>query len=242
VLAHVTTTLDQMRRGAPVDLVFQSIAGTEDANRSFGINLALLGEARETALALGRGTLGNNVMYFETGQGSALSANAHHGIDAQTCEARAYAVARAFDPLLVNSVVGFIGPEYLYDGKEIIRAGLEDHFCGKLLGLPIGVDICYTNHAEADQDDMDNLLTLLAAAGVTFIMGVPGADDVMLNYQSTSFHDALYVRDLFELRRAPEFDAWLTRMRLVDASARVGAGADQLPDFAVGLMTERTGF
>ncbi len=181
-------------------------------------------------------------MYFETGQGSALSANAHHGVDQQTCEARAYAVARAFAPLLVNSVVGFIGPEYLYDGKEIIRAGLEDHFCGKLLGLPIGVDICYTNHAEADQDDMDNLLTLLAAAGVTFIMGVPGADDVMLNYQSTSFHDALYVRDLFALKRAPEFDAWLTRMRLADEGARLAAGTGQLPDFAAGLIAERTGF
>jgi ethanolamine ammonia-lyase large subunit len=238
----VTTTLDLINRGCPVDLVFQSVAGTEAANRSFGINLALLREARAAGQAMRRGTIGGNVMYFETGQGSALSANAHHGVDQQTCEARAYAVARAFDPLLVNSVVGFIGPEYLYDGKEIIRAGLEDHFCGKLLGLPIGVDICYTNHAEADQDDMDNLLTLLAAAGVTFIMGVPGADDVMLNYQSTSFHDALYVRDLFDLRRAPEFDAWLTRMRLADAGARLAGGADRLPDFAVGIMTERTGF
>ena len=211
VLTHVTTTLDLIEQGAPVDLVFQSIAGTEAANRSFGVDLALLKEAHEAGLSLKRGTVGNNVMYFETGQGSALSANAHHGVDQQTLEARAYAVARAFDPLLVNSVVGFIGPEYLYDGKEIIRAGLEDHFCGKLLGLPLGVDVCYTNHAEADQDDMDNLLTLLAAAGVTFIMGVPGADDVMLNYQSTSFHDALYVRDLFGLKRAPEFDAWLVQ-------------------------------
>ncbi len=209
VLAHVTTTLGLIGQGAPVDLVFQSIAGTQAANRSFGVDLALLREAHQAGLSLRRGTVGDNVMYFETGQGSALSANAHHGVDQQTCEARAYAVARAFDPLLVNSVVGFIGPEYLYDGKEIIRAGLEDHFCGKLLGLPLGVDICYTNHAEADQDDMDNLLTLLAAAGVTFIMGVPGADDVMLNYQSTSFHDALYVRDLFGLKRAPEFDDWL---------------------------------
>ena len=213
VLTHVTTTLGLIGQGAPVDLVFQSIAGTEAANRSFGVDLALLREAREAGLSLRRGTVGENVMYFETGQGSALSANAHHNVDQQTCEARAYAVARAFDPLLVNSVVGFIGPEYLYDGKEIIRAGLEDHFCGKLLGLPLGVDVCYTNHAEADQDDMDNLLTLLAAAGVTFIMGVPGADDVMLNYQSTSFHDALYIRDLFGLKRAPEFDDWLVRYR-----------------------------
>ena len=242
VLTHVTTTLDLINRGFPVDLVFQSVAGTEVANRSFGIDLALLGEARAASQATRRGSIGDNVMYFETGQGSALSANAHHGVDQQTCEARAYAVARAFDPLLVNSVVGFIGPEYLYDGKEIIRAGLEDHFCGKLLGLPLGVDICYTNHAEADQDDMDNLLTLLAAAGVTFVMGVPGADDVMLNYQSTSFHDALYVRDLFGLQRAPEFDAWLTRMRLADAGGQLVAGADQLPDFAVGLIAERTGF
>ncbi|TMJ60634.1 MAG: ethanolamine ammonia-lyase subunit EutB [Alphaproteobacteria bacterium] len=201
VLAHVTTTLGLIDQGMPVDLVFQSIAGTQAANRSFGVDLALLRQAQEAGLSLRRGSIGSNVMYFETGQGSALSANAHHGVDQQTCEARAYGLARAFDPLLVNSVVGFIGPEYLYDGKEIIRAGLEDHFCGKLLGLPLGVDVCYTNHAEADQDDMDNLLTLLAAAGVTFIMGVPGADDVMLNYQSTSFHDALYVRDLFGLKR-----------------------------------------
>jgi len=241
VLTHVTTTLDLINRGCPVDLVFQSVAGTEAANRSFGIDLTLLGEARAASLATRRGTIGDNVMYFETGQGSALSANAHHGVDQQTCEARAYAVARAFDPLLVNSVVGFIGPEYLYDGKEIIRAGLEDHFCGKLLGLPLGVDICYTNHAEADQDDMDNLLTLLAAAGVTFVMGVPGADDVMLNYQSTSFHDALYVRDLFGLKRAPEFDAWLTRMRLADADGRLAAGTDRLPDFAIGMIGESTG-
>ena len=221
VLTHVTTTLGLIGQGLPVDLVFQSIAGTEAANRSFGVDLSLLREAREAGLSLRRGTVGDNVMYFETGQGSALSANAHHNVDQQTCEARAYAVARAFDPLLVNSVVGFIGPEYLYDGKEIIRAGLEDHFCGKLLGLPLGIDVCYTNHAEADQDDMDNLLTLLAAAGVTFIMGVPGADDVMLNYQSTSFHDALYVRDLFGLKRAPEFEAWLARQGLIDTSARI---------------------
>jgi ethanolamine ammonia-lyase large subunit len=236
VLAHVTTTLGLINQGSPVDLVFQSVAGTEAANRSFGIDLALLREARQAGLSLRRGTVGDNVMYFETGQGSALSANAHRGVDQQTCEARAYAVARAFDPLLVNSVVGFIGPEYLYDGKEIIRAGLEDHFCGKLLGLPLGVDVCYTNHAEADQDDMDNLLTLLGAAGVTFIMGVPGADDVMLNYQSTSFHDALYVRDLFGLKRAPEFDDWLFRAGLADAGFRLAGGAGLLPDFASRLL------
>ncbi len=236
VLTHVTTTLGLIGQGAPVDLVFQSIAGTEAANRSFGVDLALLREAHEAGLSLRRGTVGENVMYFETGQGSALSANAHHNVDQQTCEARAYAVARAFDPLLVNSVVGFIGPEYLYDGKEIIRAGLEDHFCGKLLGLPLGVDVCYTNHAEADQDDMDNLLTLLAAAGVTFIMGVPGADDVMLNYQSTSFHDALYIRDLFGLRRAPEFDDWLVRTGLADANFRLAGSAGLLPEFASRLI------
>lgn len=212
VLAHVTTTLAAIARGAPVDLVFQSIGGTEAVNRSFGVSLALLAEAREAALALARGTVGDNVMYFETGQGSALSAEAHHGVDQQTLEARAYAVARAFQPLLVNSVVGFIGPEYLYDGKQIMRAGLEDHFCGKLLGLPMGVDVCYTNHAEADQDDMDALLTLLGVAGVTYVMGVPGADDVMLNYQSTSFHDALAVRAALGKSPAPEFAAWLERM------------------------------
>jgi ethanolamine ammonia-lyase large subunit len=238
VLTHVTTTLKLIGAGLPVDLVFQSIAGTEAANRSFGIDLALLGEALAAGRSLKRGTVGDNVMYFETGQGSALSAAAHHGVDQQTCEARAYAVARTFDPLLVNSVVGFIGPEYLYDGKEIIRAGLEDHFCGKLLGLPLGVDVCYTNHAEADQDDMDNLLTLLAAAGVTFIMGVPGADDVMLNYQSTSFHDALYVRDLFGLKRAPEFDDWLAHAGLADANFRLAGDAHQLPDFASRLIGE----
>jgi ethanolamine ammonia-lyase large subunit len=236
VLTHVTTTLGLIGQGVPVDLVFQSIAGTEAANRSFGVDLALLREAREAGLALRRGTVGNHLMYFETGQGSALSANAHHNVDQQTVEARAYAVARAFDPLLVNSVVGFIGPEYLYDGKEIIRAGLEDHFCGKLLGLPLGVDVCYTNHAEADQDDMDNLLTLLAAAGVTFIMGVPGADDVMLNYQSTSFHDALYVRDLFGLKRAPEFDDWLLRTGLAGADFRLAGDAGLLPEFASRLI------
>jgi ethanolamine ammonia-lyase large subunit len=236
ILSHVTTTLGLIEQGSPVDLVFQSIAGTQAANRSFGIDLALLREAHQAGLSLRRGTVGNNVMYFETGQGSALSANAHHGVDQQTCEARAYAVARAFDPLLVNSVVGFIGPEYLYDGKQIIRAGLEDHFCGKLLGLPLGVDVCYTNHAEADQDDMDNLLTLLAAAGVTFIMGVPGADDVMLNYQSTSFHDALYIRDLFGLKRAPEFDDWLFRAGLTDADCRLAGNTGVLPDFASRLI------
>ncbi len=212
VLTHVTSAIELIERGAPVDLVFQSIAGTEAANAGFGVTLDLLAEGRDAALSLKRGTVGDNVMYFETGQGSALSSGAHHGVDQQTIEARAYAVARAFDPLLVNTVVGFIGPEYLYDGKEIIRAGLEDHFCGKLLGAPMGCDVCYTNHAEADQDDMDNLLTLLAAAGVNFIMGVPGADDVMLNYQSTSFHDALYVREVFGLKRAPEFEAWLARI------------------------------
>lgn len=217
VLAHVTTQMRAMERGAPVDLVFQSVAGTEAANRSFGIDLALLGEARQMALALGRGTVGQNVMYFETGQGSALSANAHHGVDQQTCEARAYGVARAFKPLLVNTVVGFIGPEYLYDGQQIIRAGLEDHFCGKLLGLPMGCDVCYTNHAEADQDDMDNLLTLLGVAGCTYFMGVPGADDIMLSYQSTSFHDILYLRSVLGLRPAPEFEAWLEGMRIMRA-------------------------
>jgi ethanolamine ammonia-lyase large subunit len=220
VLTHITTTIAAIERGAPVDLVFQSITGTEAANHAFGIDLALLREGRAAALSLGRGTLGDNVMYFETGQGSALSANAHHGVDQQTCEARAYAVARAFEPLLVNSVVGFIGPEYLYDGKQITRAGLEDHFCGKLLGLPMGCDICYTNHAEADQDDMDTLLTLLGAAGCTYIMGIPGADDVMLQYQSTSFHDALYVRDVLGLRPAPEFEAWLRGLGLLDEQGR----------------------
>jgi ethanolamine ammonia-lyase large subunit len=221
VLTHVTNSIALAEQGAPVDLMFQSIAGTEAANASFGVNLALLREALDAGRSLKRGTVGDNVMYFETGQGSALSAGAHHGLDQQTAEARAYAVARAFQPLLVNTVVGFIGPEYLYDGKQIIRAGLEDHFCGKLMGVPMGCDVCYTNHAEADQDDMDVLLTLLAAAGVTFIMGVPGADDVMLNYQSTSFHDALYVRELLGLKRAPEFEAWLRRVRLVDDAGRL---------------------
>jgi ethanolamine ammonia-lyase large subunit len=223
VLTHVTNTLECINRGAPVDLVFQSVAGTEAANRAFGVDLALLREALDAGRSLKRGSVGDNVMYFETGQGSALSAEAHHGVDQQTLEARAYAVARAYDPLLVNTVVGFIGPEYLYDGKQIIRAGLEDHFCGKLLGLPMGVDVCYTNHAETDQDDMDNLLTLLGVAGVNFIMGVPGADDIMLNYQSTSFHDAMYLRGALGLRPAPEFAAWLARMGLTDAAGRVSA-------------------
>ena len=221
VLTHVTNTLAAIERHAPVDLVFQSIAGSEAANRSFGIDLKLLDEAHAAALAQRRGALGDHVMYFETGQGSALSANAHHGVDQQTMEARAYAVARRYRPLLVNTVVGFIGPEYLYDGKQIVRAGLEDHFCGKLLGLPMGCDICYTNHAQADSDDMDNLLVLLAAAGVNFVMGVPGADDVMLNYQSTSFHDALFVRRLLGLKRAPEFEAWLQRMGITDGAGEV---------------------
>ena len=221
ILAHVTTALQCMDRGAPVDLVFQSVAGTETANKSFGISLALLGEARVAALALKRGTVGDNCMYFETGQGSCLSAGAHHGLDQQTCEARAYAVARAFKPLLVNTVVGFIGPEYLYDGKQIIRAGLEDHFCGKLLGLPMGVDVCYTNHAEADQDDMDTLLTLLGVAGCNFIMGIPGADDIMLGYQSTSFHDSHYLRQVLGLKPAPEFEAWLEKMRIATDGRRL---------------------
>jgi ethanolamine ammonia-lyase large subunit len=221
VLTHVTRQIDAMARGAPIDLVFQSIGGTEGVNRSFGIDLALLAEAHAAAQSLKRGTIGDNVMYFETGQGSALSANAHHGVDQQTCEVRAYAVARAFKPLLVNTVVGFIGPEYLYDGKQILRAALEDHFCGKLLGLPMGVDICYTNHAEADQDDMDALLVMLGTAGVNYIMGIPGADDIMLSYQSTSFHDALFLREALGLKHAPEFEEWLHRMRLIDSAGRL---------------------
>jgi len=229
VLTHVTRTIQAIEQGAPVDLVFQSIAGTEKANASFGVSLALLREALDAGRSLARGTVGRQLMYFETGQGSALSADAHHGVDQQTLEARAYAVARAFDPLLVNTVVGFIGPEYLYDGKQIIRAGLEDHFCGKLLGVPMGCDICYTNHAEADQDDMDTLLTLLAAAGVNFIMGVPGADDIMLNYQSTSFHDALYVRELFGLRRAPEFEAWRAHIGITDDHGALAPPGAALP-------------
>ncbi|MGE6322306.1 ethanolamine ammonia-lyase subunit EutB [Pseudomonas oryzihabitans] len=227
VLTHVTTSIAAIERGAPVDLVFQSIAGTQGANESFGISLALLQEGYEAGLSQRRGTLGDNLMYFETGQGSALSAGAHHGVDQQTCEVRAYAVARQFKPLLVNTVVGFIGPEYLYNGKQIIRAGLEDHFCGKLLGVPMGCDICYTNHAEADQDDMDMLLTLLGAAGINFIMGIPGSDDVMLNYQTTSFHDALYARQVLGLQPAPEFAAWLACLgilRLEDGRFRLGEG------------------
>lgn len=216
ILTHVTNSLKLIEKNIPIDLVFQSIAGTQKANEHFGINLNILSEAQNAAHSLKRGIKGNNVMYFETGQGSALSANANHGVDQQTCEARAYAVARQFSPLLVNTVVGFIGPEYLYDGKQIIRAGLEDHFCGKVMGLPIGCDICYTNHAEADQDDMDTLLTLLGNAGVTFIMGIPGADDIMLNYQSTSFHDALYLRNILALKRAPEFEDWLSKIGLID--------------------------
>jgi len=226
VLSHITNTLAAIERRAPVDLVFQSIAGTEAANRSFGVDLAMLREGWDAGLSLGRHTAGNNVMYFETGQGSALSAQAHHGVDQQTLEARAYGVARAFRPLLVNSVVGFIGPEYLFDGKQIARAALEDHFCGKLLGLPMGVDVCYTNHAEADQDDADSILTLLGVAGVTFIMGVPGADDVMLNYQSTSYHDALYLRQALNLRPAPEFEAWLVSLGVLGPDGRIQGPAD----------------
>jgi ethanolamine ammonia-lyase large subunit len=230
VLSHVTTTIKSIERGAPVDLVFQSIAGTQKANESFGISASILREAREAALSLRRGTVGSNVMYFETGQGSALSAGAAFGVDQQTIEARCYGLARRYEPLLVNTVVGFIGPEYLYDGKQIARAGLEDHFCGKLLGLPMGVDICYTNHARADQDDMDLLLAALAGAGVTYIMGVPGADDIMLNYQSTSFHDGLAARRLFGLRPAPEFESWLLRSGIVDEDQRplAYAGAGRL--------------
>jgi ethanolamine ammonia-lyase large subunit len=230
VLTHVTNTIAAIERGAPVDLAFQSIGGTEALNRSFGVDLAVLAEAQDAARSLRRGTVGDNVMYFETGQGSALSSGAHHGLDQQTVEARAYAVARRFEPLLVNTVVGFIGPEYLYDGKQIVRAGLEDHFCGKLLGVPMGCDVCYTNHAEADQDDMDTLLTLLGVAGCTFVMGVPGADDIMLNYQSTSFHDALYVRSVLGLRPAPEFEEWLARMGLLDEEHRVRALAPRSPE------------
>ncbi len=235
VLTHVTNTLMAIESGAPVDLVFQSIGGTEATNRSFGIDLNLLSEARDAAYSLKRGTVGNNVMYFETGQGSALSAQANFGVDQQTCEARAYAVARHFDPLLVNSVVGFIGPEYLYDGKQIIRAGLEDHFCGKLLGIPMGCDVCYTNHAEADQDDMDILLTLLGVAGCNFIMGVPGADDIMLNYQTTSFHDALYARRVLDLKPAPEFEIWLQSMGIITDNKIITLGHNLPNNFAKAL-------
>ncbi len=237
VLAHLTTTLAALAAGAPVDLVFQSIAGTQAANRSFGIDLSLLAEAHGAALELGRGTVGDNVMYFETGQGSCLSAGAHHGVDQQTLEARAYAVARAFSPLLVNSVVGFIGPEYLYDGRQIRRAGLEDHFCGKLLGLPMGVDVCYTNHAEADQNDSDDLLTLLAVAGCTYVMGVPGGDDIMLEYQSTSFHDVAYVHHQLGRRPAPEFDLWLREHHLTDDEGRL---LDLPPDSPLRALASRS--
>lgn len=239
VLTHVTSSVAAIERGVPLDLVFQSIAGTQAANSSFGISLAVLQEGYEAGLSLKRGTQGNNLMYFETGQGSALSANAHHGVDQQTCEARAYAVARRFDPFLVNTVVGFIGPEYLYNGKQIIRAGLEDHFCGKLMGVPMGCDICYTNHAEADQDDMDMLLTLLGVAGINFIMGIPGSDDVMLNYQTTSFHDALYARKTLGLRPAPEFEEWLARMDILeqkDGQLRLGKSVPPLFGKALGRL------
>ena len=225
VLTHVTNAIEAIERGAPLDLIFQSVAGTEAANRSFGIDLALLQEGQAAALSLGRHVTGRNVTYFETGQGSALSAGAHHGVDQQTLEARAYAVARKFDPLLVNSVVGFIGPEYLYDGKQILRAGLEDHFCGKLMGLPMGLDVCHTSHAEADQDDVDTLLSMAALAGVTFIMGVPGGDDIMLHYQTTSFHDAAYARSLLGLRPAPEFERWLIDVGVFDDRGRLSARA-----------------
>ena len=236
VLTHVTNTLEAINRGAPVDLVFQSIGGTEATNRSFGISLALLAEARSAALSLNRGTVGDHVMYFETGQGSALSANANSGMDQQTCEVRAYAVARRFEPLLVNSVVGFIGPEYLFDGKQIIRAGLEDHFCAKLLGLPMGCDVCYTNHAEADQDDMDVLLTLLGVAGCNFVMGIPGSDDIMLNYQTTSFHDALYARRVLGLRPAPEFEAWLEKMAIFSTEGPFQLNPSLPPAFRKALL------
>jgi ethanolamine ammonia-lyase large subunit len=226
VLTHVANAIELIRRDVTVDIIFQSVAGTQAANSSFGIDLALLAEGRAAALSQGRGTIGDNVMYLETGQGSALSAGAHHGVDQQTIEARAYAVARVCKPLLVNTVVGFIGPEYLYDGRQIIRAGLEDHFCGKLLGLPMGCDICYTNHSEADQNDMDTLLTLLGVAGTTFIMGIPGSDDIMLNYQTTSFHDALYARKVLGLRPAPEFEAWLQNNGIFDTQGRM---SDQIP-------------
>ncbi len=241
VLTHVTNTLEAIEQGAPVDLVFQSIGGTEATNTSFGFNLATLAEAQDAALSLKRGTVGNNVMYFETGQGSSLSANAHHGLDQQTCEVRAYAVARKFSPLLVNTVVGFIGPEYLFDGKEIIRAGLEDHFCGKLLGLPMGCDICYTNHAQADQNDMDNLLSLLGVAGCTFIMGIPGSDDIMLNYQTTSFHDALYLRRVLGAKPAPEFEEWLNKMDIIQNNKHFSLNSSLPPAFTKSLQSALEG-
>lgn len=229
ILTHVTNTIEMIEKGVPVDLVFQSIAGTEGANNGFGVNIKLLDEAYQAALSLHRGPLGNNVMYFETGQGSALSSNSNYGVDQQTCEARCYALARRYKPLLVNTVVGFIGPEYLYDGKQITRAGLEDHFCGKLMGVPMGCDVCYTNHSEADQDDMDNLLTLLVAAGVNYIMGVPGADDIMLNYQSTSFHDSLYAHKLFKLKHAPEFEKWLINSKITDREGNLLVQKEKTP-------------
>ncbi|WP_150910484.1 ethanolamine ammonia-lyase subunit EutB [Marinobacter halotolerans] len=241
VLTHVTNTLEAIDKGAPVDLVFQSIGGTQATNTSFGFDLSTLEEARQAALSLNRGTVGQNVMYFETGQGSSLSANAHHGVDQQTCEARAYGVARQFNPLLVNTVVGFIGPEYLFDGKEIIRAGLEDHFCGKLLGVPMGCDICYTNHAEAEQNDMDNLLTLLGVAGCNFIMGIPGSDDIMLNYQTTSFHDALYARRVLDLKPAPEFAEWLARMNIFEDASTHRPSAELPALFRKSLKRLTTG-
>ncbi|MGK2909478.1 MAG: ethanolamine ammonia-lyase subunit EutB [Sphingobium sp.] len=240
VLTHITNAIEIINLNAPVDLVFQSVAGSQAANRGFGIDLAIIKEAQDAALSLNRGAIGRNVMYFETGQGAALSAEAHHGVDQQTMEARAYAVARAFDPLLVNTVVGFIGPEYLYDGKQIIRAGLEDHFCAKLLGLPMGCDVCYTNHADADQDDMDVLMTLLANAGCTFLITVPGSDDIMLNYQSLSYHDILYLRTVLGVRAAPEFEAWLERMHLLDAQGKIRRlGSD---DPGLRMMIGRSGF
>jgi ethanolamine ammonia-lyase large subunit len=220
-LGHVTVALKAMDLGAPVDLVFQSVAGSQKANQGFGVSLSILREAHEAALALGRGTIGNDVMYFETGQGAALSADAHFGMDQQTIETRAYAVAREFKPLLVNTVVGFIGPEYLFDGKQIIRAGLEDHFCGKLFGLPMGVDVCYTNHADADQQDMDNLLVSLCAAGTNFVICVPGSDDIMLNYQSLSPHDAIFARETLGRPPAPEFSAWMQKMGVTDAKGHM---------------------
>jgi ethanolamine ammonia-lyase large subunit len=238
-LAHITTQLAALNRGAPVDLLFQSVAGTEAANRSFGITLNMLREGREQVREHHRQRdirwAGDQVMYFETGQGSALSAEAHHGVDQLTLEARAYGVARGFDPFLVNSVVGFIGPEYLYDERQIIRAGLEDHFMGKLLGLPMGCDVCYTNHAAADQNSADNLLLLLSAAGCNYFMGVPCSDDVMLNYQSTSYHDALAARRLFRLRPAPEFLAWLQQMEIYNGSEPVSLGSSARRQLMHGL-------
>ncbi len=232
VLTHITTTMQLMEQGAPVDLVFQSIGGTQKTNEGFGIGLSMLNEAHLAAMELKRGTIGNNCMYFETGQGSSLSANAHHGVDQQTLEARAYGVARHFDPLLVNAVVGFIGPEYLYDGKQITRAALEDNMTGKLLGLPMGLDLCFTNHAESDFDDLDNMMMLAALAGTNFIMGIPGSDDIMLHYQSTSFHDILFIRKMLGLRPAPEFEQWLIRQELMDEGGTLLA-----PENARSLLT-----